>query len=142
MLLLSLFSFSVSLSQPKATYIYIEVRWKHCSIPNLQQTHVFFTNCSHISFSFPLLLQRKTIRKPQMETTVHSSLASASLPLYLTNCLCLCQNLLEQMPSYFDGLLLASVSRTAGHKCSHTHEDTWAHIDTHKHTHTFMPRWM
>lgn len=39
-----------------------------CSRP-----HVFFTNCSHISFSFPVLLQRKTIKKPQMGATVHWS---------------------------------------------------------------------
>lgn len=46
-------------------------------------------------------------------------------PVHLSNCLCLCQDLLEHMPSYFDNLLLASLSWTGGRKCSgHTHTHT------------------
>lgn len=46
-----------------------------CSRP-----HVFSTNCSHISLSFPLLLERKTIRKPQMGAIVHWSHPWLQLP--------------------------------------------------------------
>lgn len=41
--------FFVSLSQPKASYIYVEVRWKLCSMPNLQQAPCFLYKLqSHI----------------------------------------------------------------------------------------------
>lgn len=105
-----------------------------CSRP-----HVFFTNCSHISFSFPVLLLRKTIRKPQMGATVHWS------------------HPWLRLPSQFISLTVSASARICWNRClliltacclpqSVGQQVTNAHIPTrtHKHTQTYAanPPWL
>lgn len=96
--------------------------------------HLFFAVTCHL-VSLHYSIEEQSGKLKWGHYTLVPSLTPASFPVRLTNCLCSCQHLLEQMPSYFDGLLLASVSWAAGHKCSHTHEDTWAR--THTQTQTY-----
>lgn len=97
-----------------------------CSRP-----HVFFTNCSHISFSFLLLLRRKTIRKPQMGAIVHWS------------------HPWLRLPSQFISLTVSASARICWNRClliltacclpqSVGQQVTNAHIPMRTHGHTHM----
>lgn len=98
-----------------------------CSRP-----HVFSTNCSHISLSFPLLLQRKTIRKPQMGAIVHWShpwlqLLSQFILVTVSVTARICWNICLLI------LTACCLPQSVGQ------EVTNAHIHTRTHTHTIDP---
>ena len=102
-----------------------------CSRPR-----VFFTNCSHISFSFPLLLQRKTIRKPQMwgpQYTLASRLrspsqfisltVSASARIHWNRCLLILTACCSPQSVGWQVTNAHTPMRTHGHTHTHTHID-------------------
>lgn len=96
--------------------------------------HLFFRNCSHMSFSFPLLFHRRTIRKAQMGGTIPWSHPWLRLPsqfvsltvsapasicwnrclLILTAC-CLPQSVGQQVTNAHIPM------RTHGHALAHKH---------------------
>lgn len=126
------FFFSL-LTPPNLTYIHVAGESAAvcliCSWP-----HVFFTNCSHISFSCPVLLQRKTIKKPQMGANVHSHpwlqhpsqffslTVSASARICWNRCLLI--------------LTACCLSQSVGQQVTNAHMPMRAYARSHTHTHT------